>query len=63
MSKFQVSNSVKVTDAKLEHNGAAGYVVADHTKLVDGAYVGKVEVRLDVDSEVYEFDVTQVEGL
>jgi hypothetical protein len=63
MGMYQVMQSVKVKDETLAHAGEAGHVVADHTKLIDGVYQGIVEVKMDTDNEVYDFDVAALEAL
>lgn len=57
---YQVMQSVIVTNDKLALHGQAGYVteaIDPHDKET------KVSVRMDVDSDVYEFDQADVKGL
>jgi hypothetical protein len=60
---MQAFTSVVVQNETLEHHGQAGYVVGDKTKLVNGVTEGTVEVKMDVDNEVYEFNVGDVRAL
>lgn len=52
---FQVMASVKVVDDKSKNAGGAGAVV--------GSENGLVQVRLDLDSEIYEFRAEQLQQL
>jgi hypothetical protein len=57
---FQVMQSVKVKNAKLEHDGQAGYVVE---AVSDYDTTSKVSVKMDVDNEVYEFEQSDIVAL
>ncbi|MTV36272.1 hypothetical protein [Duganella radicis] len=57
---YQVMQSVKIDNEKLEAHGKAGHVVE---AVLDTDTKSKVSVRLDDDGEVYEFDQTEVKGL
>lgn len=60
---FQAMQSVKVDNDKLANHGHAGFVVADRTKVINGETVGEVDVKIDIDNEVYTFDVKDLKGL
>jgi hypothetical protein len=60
---FQVTQSVRVNNDKLEQHGQAGHVTKDDTKLIDGAAVGNVTVKMDLDNEEYVFAVGDLAGL
>jgi hypothetical protein len=60
---YQVMQSVKVRNDQLAQHNQAGHVTKDNTKLVDGVSVGTVEVKMDIENEVFEFDVKDLEGL
>lgn len=60
---FQSMQSVKVDNDKLAQHGQAGYVVHDKSVIVNGVAEGKVEVKMDIENEVFEFEVSDVKGL
>jgi hypothetical protein len=52
---FNVMQSIKVKNEGLEHDGQAGHVV-DACEIDGDDTDTKVDVRMDCDNEVYEFD-------
>jgi hypothetical protein len=60
---FQAMQSVKVSNGDLPQYGQAGYIVQDNSTFVNGVAVGKVEVKMDIENKVFEFDVTDIKGL
>lgn len=60
---FQAMQSVKVANDKLAQHDQAGYVVKDNSVIVNGEAVGKVEVKMDIENEVFEFDIQDLKGL
>jgi hypothetical protein len=52
---FNVMQSIKVKNDGLEHDGQAGHVV-DSCEIDGDDTDTKVNVRMDSDNEVYEFD-------
>jgi uncharacterized protein YkuJ len=57
---FQVMQSVRVKNEKLEHDGQAGHVVE---AVSDHDTTSKVSVKMDSDNEVYEFEQADIVAL